>query len=162
MSLDSWFKWNFKKMVLWCINESETNNAMIFRCKIDKNVCYHRIGKWNQWKMSKNVQSKAPARRLTYASQGLCMWSRSRIRRFILTYIEPQEHTCIHKYRAAYAWIQAAYIGPSPRMQEHRQKQFYDIFKEASSKIHLRQVPIPPRTLGFPLNPSYSKTQAFR
>ena len=39
--------------------------------------------------------------------------------------------------------------------------QFFHIFKEASSKINPRHVLTPPKTLGFHLNPSYNKTQAF-
>ena len=36
----------------------------------------------------------------------------------ISTYTEPQEHTCVRKNRVVYTWIPAAYVGPSPHMQE--------------------------------------------
>ena len=55
----------------------------------------------------------------------------------------------------------AAYASLSPCMQEHRQKQFFDIFKEVSSKINHRHIPTPPKMSGFHLNPSNSKTQSF-
>ena len=53
--------------------------------------------------------------------------------------------------------MQARYM----RMHEHRQRVFFDILNQLLIKIHPKHVPTPPKVLGFHLNPSHNKTQAF-
>ena len=54
-------------------------------------------------KRSKNGQSRAFARCLTYVGQSLCTQVKPRVCRSIPTYVETQEYTCILKTKAAYA-----------------------------------------------------------
>ena len=148
-------------MMFWCKNEDKKSDIVIYAdAKWQKSVLglhmevKQRKNKWKWAKRGFDQASHVCRSKPTYVDKIPGMQNHSYVRRASRIELCTQEQSCVHMNITAYT-------SPSPRMQEHRQKQIFNILKYASSKINPRHVLTPPKVSSFHLNPSHHKTQEF-